>query len=78
VTQEHKNKSAQKRTPEEQGHEAKDVRNEELASQTDATVADIDDVLEDQLDAELLADIDDVLEENAEEFVASYIQQGGE
>ena len=27
---------------------------------------------------EVLADIDDVLEENAEEFVKSYVQKGGE
>jgi prokaryotic ubiquitin-like protein Pup len=27
---------------------------------------------------DLLAEIDDVLEENAEEFVKSYVQQGGE
>lgn len=33
--------------------------------------------LKDELD-ELLDEIDEVLEENAEEFVASYIQKGGE
>ncbi len=41
---------------------AKDLTNEELD-------ADVDDIL---------ADIDDVLESNAEEFVKSYIQKGGE
>ena len=52
--------------------------NAELAEKTDRVVADIDDVLEDQLDAELLADIDDVLEENAQEFVDAFVQQGGQ
>lgn len=56
----------------------KDVSNKELAEAVDATVSDIDDVLEDQLDEELLADIDDVLESNAREFVENYVQQGGE
>lgn len=50
----------------------------EVAEKADETLADIDDVLEDQLDAELLADIDDALEENAEEFVNNYVQAGGE
>lgn len=54
------------------------VTNAELAEQTDQVVSDIDDVLEDQLDAELLADIDSVLEKDAETFVAQYINQGGE
>lgn len=57
---------------------AEDVRNEELAEATDKVVADIDEVLEDQLDEEILAELDDVLERNAEEFVAAYVQQGGE
>lgn len=51
---------------------------QELAEKVDATLDSIDDVLDDQLDAELLAEIDDVLEENAEQFVASYIQEGGQ
>jgi ubiquitin-like protein Pup len=55
-----------------------DATNAELAEKTAQVVSDIDDVLEDQLDAELLADIDNVLEENAEEWVANFIQQGGE
>ena len=55
-----------------------DATNAELAEKTDETLANIDDVLEDQADDELLADIDDVLEENAEEFVASFVQQGGQ
>jgi ubiquitin-like protein Pup len=57
---------------------SKDVTNAELAEATDKVVSDIDEVLEDQLDEELLAEIDDILEENAEEFVDSFIQQGGE
>lgn len=55
-----------------------DVTNAELAESTEEVLDSIDDVLEDQLDAELLADIDDVLEENAREFVEQYVQQGGE
>lgn len=55
-----------------------DVTNAELAEKTDDVLADIDDVLADQLDDELLADIDDALEENAEEFVNNYVQAGGE
>ncbi len=50
----------------------------EVSDSAGATVAAIDEVLEDQLDEELLADIDDVLETNAQEFVENYIQQGGE
>ena len=55
-----------------------DVTNAELAESTEEVLDSIDDVLEDQLDAELLAEIDDVLEENAQEFVDSFVQQGGE
>lgn len=38
----------------------------------------IDDVLEDELDLELLSEIEDVLEEDAEQFLADYVQKGGE
>ena len=55
-----------------------DATNAELAEKTDQALANIDDVLEDQLDEELLADIDSILEEDAETFVAQYINQGGE
>lgn len=55
-----------------------DVSNEELAEKTTDVLANIDDVLEDQLDEELLADIDDLLEENAADFVASFVQAGGQ
>jgi ubiquitin-like protein Pup len=54
------------------------VSNSEVSESASATVAAIDDVLEDQLDEELLADIDDVLETNAQEFVENYVQEGGE
>lgn len=55
-----------------------DVTNQELAEATDATLENIDDVLDAQLDEELLADMDDILEENAEEFVAGFVQDGGQ
>ena len=55
-----------------------DVTNAELAEATDETLANIDEVLDDQLDEEILADLDDILEENAEEFVNNYVQKGGE
>lgn len=42
--------------------EAKNVKNEELAQETD----------------DLLDEIDEVLEINAEEFVAGYVQKGGQ
>lgn len=51
-----------------------DVTNAELSEQTDEVLGSIDDVLDDQL----LADIDDVLEQDAEQFVAGYVQAGGE
>lgn len=55
-----------------------DVTNAELAESTEEVLDSIDDILEEQLDDALLADIDDALEENAEEFVAGFVQQGGE
>lgn len=59
---------------------AKDVTNEELAKQTDATVADIDDVLAERDDMDLLADLDDLMgtEEEAQALVANFVQRGGE
>lgn len=70
---------SQTRTEEVQSEEAPvDATNAELAQSTDETLANIDDVLEDQADEELLADIDDILEENAELFVNNYVQQGGQ
>lgn len=49
-----------------------------LADKTDEVVASIDDVLEDQVDEELLSFMDDVLHEDAEQFVADYVQEGGQ
>jgi len=66
------------RTEESQPEQAPAAANTELAAKTDQVVADIDDVLEEQLDTELLDAIDDVLEENAEQFIAEYVQQGGQ
>lgn len=43
--------------------------NPEVAKKGDKTKEDID---------KLLDEIDDILEENAEEFVKSYVQRGGE
>lgn len=43
----------------------------------DATAVEQADELKDQIDG-LLDEIDEVLESNAEEFVKSYIQKGGE
>lgn len=57
---------------------ASDVTNEELAQKTADTLESIEEALDAQLDEELLADIDDILEKDAEEFVNSYVQQGGE
>lgn len=55
-----------------------DVTNEELQQAVDATLENIDDVLDAQLDEELLDDIDSILEKDAETFVAQYINQGGQ
>lgn len=48
---------------------------EEVAPETD--VAERKEVLDDDVDA-ILDEIDDVLESNAEDFVKSFIQKGGE
>lgn len=66
------------KTEEVEAQEVKNVVNDELTESTEDTLANIDDVLDAQVDEELLADIDDLLEENAQEFVAGYIQQGGQ
>ena len=47
----------------------------EVASETD--VAERKEALDDDVDA-ILDEIDDVLETNAEDFVKSYIQKGGQ
>jgi prokaryotic ubiquitin-like protein Pup len=52
----------------------------EQAVEDDATSTDVQErrgKLDEDVDA-ILDEIDDVLEENAEEFVRSYIQKGGE
>lgn len=76
MVQEQKSKAAGRR--EEHVEETEAVTGSAVADAAGETVDKIDEVLEDQLDEELLADIDDVLESNAEEFVAGYVQQGGE
>lgn len=47
------------------------------AEQTDAKVTEKAEEIKDDLD-DLLDEIDEVLEQNAEEFVRSYVQKGGE
>lgn len=80
MTQERKQKQSTSRGEADVEVTNADVTNAELAESTEEVLDSIDDVLNDQDvdDEELLADIDDVLEENAEEFVAAYVQQGGE
>ena len=50
---------------------------EETAPETSAEVKERQEKLTDDVDA-ILDEIDEVLEENAEEFVRSYVQKGGE
>lgn len=72
----HKQKQ-QTRTEETQVSETTvDATNAELAQTTEETLDKIDDVLDEQL----LADLDDLMgtEEEAEQMVAEYIQMGGE
>lgn len=78
MTQERKQKQTTTKDQTTEEVQAQDVTNAELAESTEATLDNIDDVLDDQDDADLLAEIDGVLEENAEEFVAAYVQAGGE
>jgi ubiquitin-like protein Pup len=55
-------------------------RTEEEEQETEAPAGDVQerqDKLTDDVDA-ILDEIDEVLEENAEEFVRSYVQKGGE
>jgi ubiquitin-like protein Pup len=61
VAQEHK-QSHGTNGEEQESESASRPKDEELASEVDA----------------LLDEIDDVLEENAEEFVAGYVQRGGQ
>lgn len=62
MAQEQVEKKPSKPQEEVEEVQAKDLTNEELNDEVD----------------DLLADIDDVLEVNAEEFVASYVQKGGQ
>ena len=64
MAQEHKTKqkSSDAHAEESKEESVSDVKNAELAEETD----------------DLLAEIDDVLEENAEQFVKDYIQKGGQ
>lgn len=50
---------------------------EEVEAQTSSDVQERHEKLTDDVDA-ILDEIDEVLEENAEEFVRSYVQKGGE
>jgi len=50
---------------------------EEVASTSDADVAERKESLDADVD-DILDEIDDVLESNAEDFVKSFIQKGGE
>jgi prokaryotic ubiquitin-like protein Pup len=50
---------------------------EEVEAQTPTDVQERQEKLTDDVDA-ILDEIDEVLEENAEEFVRSYVQKGGE
>ncbi len=56
--------------------EVKDAETETEASAAD-TVKERHDKLSDDVDS-MLDEIDEVLEENAEDFVRSYVQKGGE
>ena len=50
---------------------------QEAETQSDEAVRERQDKLTDDVDA-ILDEIDEVLEENAEEFVRSYVQKGGQ
>lgn len=75
--QEQKSKARTSR-PQETEETAPPARNEKVVKEADATLENIEDVLDAQLDEELLADLDDILEEDAETFVSEYVQKGGE
>lgn len=62
MSQEHKQKSSSKTEEEVDAVEPKDLQDQELEE-------DVED---------LLGEIDDVLEDNAQAFVESFVQQGGE
>jgi ubiquitin-like protein Pup len=55
----------------------RDSETEEVAEQASTDVQERHDKLTDDVDS-ILDEIDEVLEENAEEFVRSYVQKGGQ
>ncbi len=59
----------QKRIQRKGGGEGEDAGQVESASRTEKLKEEMDDILD---------EIDSVLEENAEEFIKSYVQKGGE
>ena len=75
MSQEQVEKQSSKKTEEVEEVQAKDLSNEELDASVEDTLAKIDEEL--GLD-DILDEIDDVLEENAEEFVNSFVQKGGQ
>jgi ubiquitin-like protein Pup len=56
---------------------ARPAKEEQQATTGTTTLAKKGDELKESID-KLLDEIDDLLEENAEEFVAGYVQRGGE
>jgi ubiquitin-like protein Pup len=62
----------QHRSPRKSSEETEQVESAEPAQDTERK-----EKLDDDVDA-ILGDIDDVLEENAEEFVRSFVQKGGQ
>jgi ubiquitin-like protein Pup len=64
--------------PQEQKHPKKTSEADEVAETApEATVAERKEQLDEDIDA-ILDEIDEVLESNAEDFVKSFIQKGGE
>lgn len=80
MKQEQRQKTVAKKPQEAHDGPQKDVRNEDLAEAVDGALEAIEEVLEDQFDAELLADLDDILgdDEEARQMVDNFVQQGGE
>jgi ubiquitin-like protein Pup len=62
--------------PQRQGHEETEAQ-ADVATDTSADVAERHEKLTEDVDA-ILDDIDDVLETNAEDFVRSFVQKGGQ
>lgn len=63
----------QHRTPRKSTEDTEQVE----TTEADPQAAEHKEKLDDDVDA-ILGDIDDVLEENAEEFVRSFVQKGGQ